>query len=300
MTSTARTLLKIAAAGLVPAAMLALPVHAQEGERDPGQGRMVLEVQQMREELRDLRGLVEDQQREIQRLRERQRDQYMDLDRRLQEAGSRPEQAPDEPFPRVAEGVRPRPPGDEEPGIDPAEVSPIPETPDRPEVSRDDEGPEVRDPIVDQSEVVALGERDGGVVADLGVPSDSEQEDYDAAFRALRELRYADAAEGFAEFLERHPDSAYAPNAKYWLGETFYVTRDFETALSVFNDLVESYPDSNKVGDAMLKVGFSHYERREWSEARAALEQVKAEHEGTTLERLADNRLRTMRLEGHL
>ena len=70
-------------------------------------------------------------------------------------------------------------------------------------------------------------------------------------------------------------------------------------ALQAFQQLLERYPDSGKRADAMLKVGYSHYELRQWPAARAALERVQQEHPGTTIARLAENRLRTMRLEGH-
>ncbi len=270
-------------AGLCPAVLVVAPVAAEQ----PGQGRLVLEVQQMREEMRDLREMVEDQQREIERLRERQRDQYLDLDRRLQEAGTTRPQAPAEPFPEIDAESRP----------DAEQAEPDMDTP--PVIARPD-APEVREPIVDDTRVTPLPERRSGDPADLGTPTEEEQDLYDEAFRALRELRYADAADGFTRFVEEYPDSAYAPNAQYWLGETFYVTRDFETALVVFRGLLDLYPGSNKEGDALLKIGFSHYELREWTEARAALEQVKDQYEGTTLARLAENRLRAMRLEGHL
>ena len=134
---------------------------------------------------------------------------------------------------------------------------------------------------------------------DLGTPTPEEQAAYDRAFRALREQRFADAAEGFSTFLDRHPNSTYAPNALYWLAETYYVTRDFETGLRFFNQLRDRYPRSNKDGDALLKIGFSHFELRQWNQARAALEQVRSEHPETTLARLAESRLRDMRLAGH-
>lgn len=276
------------AAGIFPAAFAVSTAQAEQAS----QGRLIVEMQQMREELRDLRVLVEDQQRELERLRERQRDQYLDLDRRLQQAGTAG--ASTQPAPRVVEGRRPEVTEGDRP------EAPAREIPDTPPVIADPEGPEVRAPIEPDAEITPLGDRRPGPVEDLGTPTDEEQEAYDRAFRALRELRYADAAEGFTEFVQRYPNSAYAPNAQYWLGESFYVTRDFETALSVFDRLLSQYPGSSKEGDALLKVGFSHYELRQWNEARAALEQVSEQYAGTTLARLAENRLRAMRLEGHL
>ena len=264
------------------AAVISVPVSAQDGNL-----QVVYQVQELLEEVRELRGLVESQQRELENLRRRQRDQYLDLDQRLQQLGQGGVTAVSpiaEPIPdSTAEGQ-------------PDDAGPTVDAPEAPAVV---DVPEVRAPIDAQSEVTPLAGGTAIAPRDLGTPTESEQAAYDRAFRALREQRFADAAEGFSNFLDQFPQSGYAPNALYWLAETYYVTRDFETALRFFNQLREQYPGSNKDGDALLKIGFSHFELRRWAEARAALEQVRSDHPDTTLARLADSRLRDMRLAGH-
>lgn len=269
----------LVAAGLLSAAPMA--AHAEDTMR------MVYQMQDLLEEVRELRGMVEAQQREIENLRRRQRDQYLDLDERLQQLGR--------------SGVAAADPVDDVAPIDPVPEQVPEQTHDEApeEAPRVADAPEVRAPIDAEMEITPLPGAPAVAPRDLGTPTEEEQAAYDRAFRALRETRYADAAEGFSDFLDEYPDSAYAPNALYWLAETYYVTRDFETALSFFSQLLDQYPASNKEGDALLKIGFSHYELREWSEARAALEQVRSQHPGTTLARLAETRLRDMRLAGH-
>jgi tol-pal system protein YbgF len=269
-------LLNTMVAGLL-ATIAFQPVRAQDGTQ------LVYQVQELLEEVRELRGMVEAQQREIENLRRRQRDQYLDLDRRLQQGGRPVAETHQDDF--------------DEPASEIARVEPITPAPSTDSPRAD--VPEVRAPIDARPEVTPLPQLGTAGPRDLGTPTEEEQTAYDRAFRALREQRYADAAEGFSSFLDRHPDSAYAPNAKYWLAETYYVTRDFSTALRFFNELLERYPGSNKEGDALLKIGFSHFELRQWNEARAALEQVRSQHPNTTLARLAEGRLRDMRLAGH-
>lgn len=269
--------------------------------------RMILELQQMREEVRELRGMVEAQAQEIENLKRRQRDQYLDLDRRVGQLRGGSNDAAVPPASRQDDsqgGIRTDSSG---PGSSAQDFA-------RPEVrqagaqTRQPEPeqigrvapPEVREPITEQPEVVTLPDRGTGGERQLSEPTPAEQQSYDQAFRALRETRYADAAEGFDAFLRDHPQSTYSPNALYWLGEVYYVTRDFETALAQFERLQETYPDSSKKPDALLKIGFSHYELGNWDRARAALEQVIADYPGTNYSRLAENRLRTMRLEGNL
>ncbi|MDZ7791320.1 MAG: tol-pal system protein YbgF [Xanthomonadales bacterium] len=273
-------LVMVAAVGLVPAAVI--PVQAQD------ESNLVYDVQALMEEVRELRGMVESQQREIENLRRRQRDQYLDLDRRLQAQ----EQGSD----AAIQGRQSQPDRSEpEPQREP--VAPASES--VPPSRQNGDEPEVRAPIDAQAEITPLTEPSTGPARTLESAGEEEKSDYERAFRALRETRYADAAEGFSAFLEQYPNSVYAPNSLYWLAETYYVTRDFQTALDYFNELLDRFPDSSKQGDALLKIGFSHYELESWNQARAALEQVRSQHPGTTLARLAEGRLRDMRLAGH-
>ena len=72
-----------------------------------------------------------------------------------------------------------------------------------------------------------------------------ERAAYDVAFGALRAGEYEQSAELFQQFLQAHPDGALAPNAHYWLGESFYVLEDYERAQREFEVLVERFPGSD-------------------------------------------------------
>ncbi len=89
-----------------------------------------------------------------------------------------------------------------------------------------------------------------------------QQAEYEKALAILREGRYVEAATAFNRFLEKYPGSAYSDNAYYWLGETYYVTRDFDRSLAAFKQLVGAYPMSPKVPGARLKIGYIYYEKR--------------------------------------
>ena len=275
------------AAGFLPAAV-ATPVFAQ----DDDSGEMIYRVQALLEEVRDLRGQVESQGRELENLRRKQRDQYLDIDRRLQSLENGGERESAEAAPRTEDSTAGRAQPDRAPLV------PVSDAGSRAADSVDD-GPEVRAPLDEKAEVTPLAAPVAESTRSLDTVGEQEKNDYDRAFQALRETRYPEAAEAFSGFLQEYPDSPYASNALYWLAETYYVTRDFETAMEYFNELLDKYPDSGKQGDALLKIGFSNYELTNWSAARAALEQVRSQHPGTTLARLAESRLRDMRLAGH-
>jgi tol-pal system protein YbgF len=281
----------IGMASLVLAMLFSASVTAQSNDSDSNSSNVVAnlvsQVQELQDEVRLLRGQVEDQANQLETLRQRQRDQFLDLDQRI--SGQRPQASGTTPSGTRSDSnaVADVDPGDAINADTSSDV--IPDTTD---------GPAVRPPMDTPSDTVALGTPD---VQSQKLPSNPAEEKaaYDQAFQSLKDLRYADAAEGFQAFLSRYPDSEYADNAQYWLGESYYVTRNYDISLDAFNDLLKNYPDSSKTPDALLKIGYAHYELKQWDRARAALEQVKQQFPDTTLARLADNRLRSMRMEGH-
>jgi tol-pal system protein YbgF len=265
-----RLIEKFTMAGLVLAIVFSAPVSAQEPDTSM-MANMVLQVQELQDEVRTLRGMLEEQSRELENLKRRQRDQYLDLDQRLSEV--RNAQPVSSGGPALAATA----------GVSTAGAQDV---------------PEVRHPMESQSEVVGIGEPLTQSQAIEASPED-EKASYDQAFQALKELRYADAAEEFQSFLDSYPNSEYSDNAQYWLGESYYVTRNYDIALTAFQDLLARFPESPKSPDALLKIGYTHYELEQWDSARAALTQVQEQYPDSTLSRLAENRLRSMRMEGH-
>jgi tol-pal system protein YbgF len=131
------------------------------------------------------------------------------------------------------------------------------------------------------------------VVAAVGA---DERASYEAAFDVLKAGRYDESARLFQQFLQQHPDGAYAPNARYWLGESYYVTQNYELALEQFKALYERYPTHDKAPGALLKVGLSQYGLKQMDAARETLTQVTQKYPGSDAARTADDRLRSIEL----
>lgn len=281
MSDRSITISRMASLALAIVSAAATPLTVQAQAADPGVvADLVIQVQELQDEVRTLSGRVEEQARELDNIKKRQRDQYLDLDQRITElSGSAPAQLPAE--------EQPAGPEDEPQATSPAEIK-----------APAEDLPEVRGPMDTPSSTVALSEPTVESQS-AAVSSEAEKQAYDEAFQSLKDLRYADAAEQFQAFLTSYPNSEYADNAQYWLGESYYVTRNYDLALTAFNDLIDTYPDSGKVPDALLKVGYTYYELKQWDSARTALTRVQQEYPDTTLARLAESRLRGMRMEGH-
>jgi tol-pal system protein YbgF len=256
-------------ASLVLAIAFSAPLGAQVDDTREQMIDLVLQIQQLQDEVRSLRGQIEEQAIQIETLQRHQRDLYLDLDQRINELGK---------MTHIISGA---------PSQQPATEFIPPE----------EDVPEVREQSDISSTVTGVA-TPRATDTSVATP-EAEQAAYESALQALQGLRFANATQGFLDFLAAHPDSEYADNAQYWLGESYYGTHNFELALEAFEGLLSRFPDSPKVADGLLKIGYTHYELKQWEEARAALTQVQEQYPNTTLARLAESRLRSMRLEGH-
>jgi len=135
-------------------------------------------------------------------------------------------------------------------------------------------------------------------VVAAGDDKDGAQQ-YTAAFDQLKEGQYSKSITSFGSFLTNYPDSKYADNAQYWLGEANYVSRQYKTALDAFQTLIAKYPESTKIPGARLKIGYTYYELKNWSAAKDALMQVVKLYPKTSVASKANDRLERIKREGH-
>lgn len=209
------------------------------------------QLEALQNEMRQLRGQIEVQTHELERLKSRQQDALVDFDRRLRELERR--------------GPTP---GSSEPA-----------------------GSLTTPPVGGPIGTASTSPR-------ASVPTPQEQQAYDAAFALLKQGLYDQAGKGFGDYIARYPKSALADNAQYWVAEAAYVRRDFRAALEEFNRVVKGYPDSPKVPDALLKLGYTHYELGAYDKARESLSQVIARYPNTSAARSAEQRLAKLTKEG--
>ena len=112
------------------------------------------------------------------------------------------------------------------------------------------------------------------VAAAGGETADGEGKSYEQSLHAFKNNDYDGARKGFADFLQRHPDSKLAGNAQYWLGECYYGTKDYGQAIEAFDRVQRAYPDSAKVPAALLKKGFAYVALNDRGRASSTLKQV--------------------------
>ena len=210
----------------------------------------------LKTEVQSLRAQIEELQQQLEQQKQSGRAQYLDLDGRL----NRLENSAPQPAPVPATPV----------------ATPTPSVAQAP--TAQDTPPRVY-----------------GDAATLGKSVD-ERSAYNIAFEALKAGRYAESARLFQSFLDTHPAGAYAPNAMYWLGESYYVTQNYALAQEQFQGLLDRHPTHDKAAGAQLKVGLCQYGLRQLDAAEATLAKVVARYPGSEAARTADDRLRAIQL----
>ncbi len=248
--------------------------------------KLLQSVEELKAEVRELRGQLEQQQYSLSQMSDRQRELYLDVDRRLQ----RVETAGVAAGSAVAGTVTTGPGTAPSTTVGSAPVSPA--TGSVGSVSGAASGG-----------TAAVGVAAAGTSTQASSPQPvatsvdpvKEQQAYQTAFNLLKAGRYDQAAKSFQQFLVDYPSSKFADNAQYWLGESYYVTRNFDGAMREFEKLVEQHPDSQKLTHALLKVGYIHDELGQKDKAREVLTDLTKNYPNSTAAGLASKRLERMR-----
>ncbi|MDQ7787350.1 MAG: tol-pal system protein YbgF [Thermodesulfovibrionales bacterium] len=97
---------------------------------------------------------------------------------------------------------------------------------------------------------------------------------YDAAYALFINGKYSQAREKFELFLKTYPQNELSDNAQFWIGETYYREKDFESAILSFETLLKKFPKSPKVPSSLLKQGLSFVEIGDPKTAKVILDQV--------------------------
>ncbi len=134
----------------------------------------------------------------------------------------------------------------------------------------------------------------GGTAAAGGAASPDEL--YRSAYEDYMRGNYDLAADGFAEYLRRWPDTELADNALYWIGECYDAEDKPEEAIATFTKVLEEYPTSDKAAAAQLKKGLIYLKMGDQGQGVVNLQYVVYEHPGTREADLAREQLQSLGL----
>lgn len=205
------------------------------------------QLQVLQQEVQTLRGLVEEQSHQLNRLARDQKEQYIDLDRRVAElttggvpaSGSVGRPAASQPGAGTTTGF----------GTAPA-TSPAP-----------------------AGAAVA-----GSPAAVSTLPSGNEREVYQNAFDLMKARQFDQSIAAFNRLIVDYPNGQYTPNAFYWLGELYLAQQDLEQARQSFMQVISLYPDHPKVPDTLYKLGVAYHRLGDNNRAMEYFNQVRSQY----------------------
>ncbi len=110
---------------------------------------------------------------------------------------------------------------------------------------------------------------------------------YNLARRKLDEGQLLRARELFGEFVKSFHGDELAPNAQYWLGETYYADKRYDDAIGEFQKVMKDWKGSEKVPDSLLKIGMSFQALGNCKNALLFFEEVVTAHKAAPAAKVA-------------
>jgi tol-pal system protein YbgF len=96
----------------------------------------------------------------------------------------------------------------------------------------------------------------------------------------------------FEEFISKYPKSGYADNSRFWIGEIYFQEKWYEKAILEYQQVIEKYPQGNKVPAALLKQGLAFYMLGDKANAKLILKELIRKYPGSNEAKIADQKLR--------
>ncbi|HEY7518342.1 MAG TPA: tol-pal system protein YbgF [Methylomirabilota bacterium] len=102
----------------------------------------------------------------------------------------------------------------------------------------------------------------------------SAEQTFAAAVKTFRAHEHGQAVLEFIDFVANYPKHGLVPRAQWWIGEAYYVQRDYQQALLEFQRVLTMDPGVLAASDALLRIGMCHAKLRQSAAALAAWERI--------------------------
>ena len=142
-------------------------------------------------------------------------------------------------------------------------------------------------PADTSAESVDTGTTDSVATSPVPAKPATEEDAYRQAFALIEERKFEQAVGAYDQFLIDYPNGEFTPNAFYWLGELHLRLEDLEKSRQSFVQVLTLFPENRKVPDALYKLGVVYDRLGDHETAGRHLQQLIADHPGTTATQLA-------------
>ncbi len=122
-----------------------------------------------------------------------------------------------------------------------------------------------------------------------------ENRAFETAYGFYKSENYQNAAIAFRDFLLQFPQSVHEANVYYWMGNAYFLSRDYANGLDGYQNLLGKYPDHPRAPEAMLNVAECQLELKSKAAAKTTLKQLIAQFPGSDAADKAKKRLATLK-----
>jgi tol-pal system protein YbgF len=130
---------------------------------------------------------------------------------------------------------------------------------------------------------------------DASVDPVSENHVFESAYALYKSENYPNAAAAFRDFLKNFPQSVREANVLYWMGNAYYLSKDYKNSIISYQLLTSKYQDHPRVQEAMLNTADCQLSLNNKTAARKILKQVTAQFPGSDASEKAKKRLATIK-----
>ena len=99
----------------------------------------------------------------------------------------------------------------------------------------------------------------------------------------------------FEAFLKQYPNTELSDNAQFWIGETYYLKKDYERAILEYEKAIVKYPEGDKIPAALYKQALAFLELGDKTNAKNLLKRVIEKYPQSDQANMAKKKLETIK-----
>ena len=142
-----------------------------------------------------------------------------------------------------------------------------------------------------KTQVAALS---ASAVAASASSQSAPQSLYKKAYEQFEARSFTEAREQMRAFLAQYPRHELAGNALFWIGETHFNQKRYDSAILAYQDVIEKHPENRKVPAAHLKQAYSFIKLGENVAARGILKTLLERHPDSDVAKFAEKKLKEL------
>jgi len=118
---------------------------------------------------------------------------------------------------------------------------------------------------------------------------------YKDAYETFHKGNLEGARRKFEAFLKQYPNTELSDNAQFWIGETYFLKKDFERAILEYEKAMVKYPEGDKIPAALFKQALAFLELGDKTNARNLLKRVIEKYPNSDQAEMAKKKLETIK-----